>query len=532
MKNILLLCLLLLFTTNTVSQDSLKVNVQDTLKPIPFDYPFGDPEIDTPRGVFGKDDRKDVTDAEGIEDFVRATATMIHKRNLVINDAGNYLFYGTTLRDRLTKRYESNNFHKNVKFLDQPTIANCTGFLIGPDILVTAGHCIDNINDAKNYVWVFDYTNELDFIKSTVYKGKKYIVVNPKNVYHVSEFIDGYFGEDEYDDWSVLRLDRKSERAPYRFRTSGEVQLNSKINTIGSPTGLPLKFADNAKVMGVSEKKYFKTDIDVFPGNSGGPAFAKYGFLEGIIVMTSAVATSDGDTSADYIFDKNCNCIRTVKFSNAKYRFGSTAHRIKEMPYWILKMALYENIQYAIEHNLNDRLDSWLIYSWILDSEYTNKRGRLEINAAEYNNTYAFKKIIEKSNKENYNLFAYAAFRNAIVHENIEIINFILDQEIDLEALSIDKQSLLLFAMENNKIEIVKLLINNGWNINILDLYGNNLLHLAARMNNFDLIKYFVELGVDVNKKNYRGWRPEKVAKKNKHRSAFKYLKRVRKRGV
>ncbi|MCB0744560.1 MAG: hypothetical protein KDC67_11695, partial [Ignavibacteriae bacterium] len=47
-------------------------------EPEPFEYPFAAPGTDT-RGVFGEDNRKEVKDAEGFQDFVRATAVMVSK---------------------------------------------------------------------------------------------------------------------------------------------------------------------------------------------------------------------------------------------------------------------------------------------------------------------------------------------------------------------------------------------------------------------------------------------------------------------
>ncbi|WP_171946630.1 ankyrin repeat domain-containing protein [Flaviramulus basaltis] len=500
-------------------------------KDIPFEYPFGEPGKDDSRGVYGNDDRKDVTDAEGIGDFVRATASMINKSNLIINDDGNYLFYGTTLRDRLVKAHNSNNFDKNVKFLDQPTIAVCTGFLIAPDILVTAGHCIDNIYQAENYVWVFDYTNELDFIQSKVYNGKKYIVVDPKNVYEVSEVIASLDDdmEDDMDDYSILRLKLKSDRDPYRFRTSGEIGLSSKIYTIGSPSGLPLKFADNATVLYNSEDKYFQTDIDVFPGNSGGPAFAQFGFLEGIVVRTGAKSLQDGSSTADYMFDQNCNCIQTLQFSNAKNAYPSDIHRIKEIPYEIIYMTLYENLEYAIENGLNDRLEAWLRYSWIIDHEYTVNRGALQFVAAKANNLEGLRPIMENSEQEVFDNNGRNLLFYAIENDNLEMVEYLLEQRLLINLEDNSNKTPLQHAVLLDKDNLTLYLINNGGDVNKLDDFGNNLLHYAAINGNLNLSKTLVDKGVSAKTKNYDKKYPEKLAKKNKHKVLARYLKKVRK---
>ena len=47
-----------------------------------IEYPFAEPGSQVTRGVFGKDDRKEIKDAEGFKDFARATAVMISKKNI------------------------------------------------------------------------------------------------------------------------------------------------------------------------------------------------------------------------------------------------------------------------------------------------------------------------------------------------------------------------------------------------------------------------------------------------------------------
>ena len=113
--------LLILFTFSFISF----LNAQDKPEAEPLQYPFDEIGTESTRGVFGLDDRKEVKDADGIADYVRATAVMIPKKNIKDNRV-----YGETLRELLTDQFGTSNFDSNVKFLDQPTCAYCTGFLI------------------------------------------------------------------------------------------------------------------------------------------------------------------------------------------------------------------------------------------------------------------------------------------------------------------------------------------------------------------------------------------------------------------
>lgn len=485
----------------------------------PLQYPFEETGTEAPRGVYGTDDRKDVKDAHGIEDFVRATAVMISKKNIVGNKV-----YGYTLRERLEYRFKSKNFDKNIKFLDQPTSAMCTGFLIAPDILATAGHCIKELEDAKDYVWIFDYTNELKY--NNTYK---YIEIDPRNVYEVTEVIKARLDDSTVDDYSFLRLSKKSERAPYRFRTSGKIGDGSNVNTIGSPTGLPLKFADNATVVDNSQPTWFKNSIDTFPGNSGGPVFNPYGFIEGIHVRGAVAQSQDGSYTGDYKYDPLCDCIKTVEFLSAYWTAGAQAHRITAVPYNVLHEAIYENILYAIENNLQDRLKSWLAYSWIVDHDYTKNRGRLEMVAAKNNNLDVLKTIISLSKNENIDIYGETLIKQAISNNNISMLEYLLEQDIPFDATSKEASYLMMSAFANNNIDMVYAMMDNGWNVNTTDDKGNNLLHLAVAKNNITLLKNLVAKGVKATVKNKDKKRPEQIAKNYKYKTAQKYLKNVRK---
>ncbi|MBT8258819.1 MAG: ankyrin repeat domain-containing protein [Bacteroidia bacterium] len=488
----------------------------------PLEYPFAETGTEVPRGVFGDDDRKEVRDAEGIEDYVRATAVMVPKTAV----RGNRV-YGQTLRQRLNKIYGDHPFDADVRFLDQPTSAYCTGFLIAPDILVTAGHCIETMEQAKNYYWIFDYTNELKYKKDT-WSG--YLDVDPNDIYEVAEVLDAYFQDlSTYTDYSVLRLNRKSERAPYRFRTSGEVSTYSKVSTIGSPTGLPLKYADNAKVVDNSPERWFKNDIDGFPGNSGGPVFNPLGFIEGIHVR-GAVELQDGKYTGDYKYDYSCNCIKTVKWWSTFGTAGSHAHRITKVPNDLLHRAIYENIEYAIKSRNGDRLKSWLAYSWLLDHDYTNERGRLEWAAINSDNMDALKAIMAKTetviqDQNGRNLLFYAIDNN-----NQSFLDYLLEKNISPDQEDNSGVSPLKYAMKRSSQRSIETFLEAGANPYVVDSYGNNLLHWAAENGDVQFIRDLVNLGVNAGSRNYAGKRPEDIAKKAKRKSVRKLLKKARKK--
>lgn len=161
------------------------------------------------------------------------------------------------------------------RFSNQVTLPRCSGFLVGEDTLVTAGHCVTSMSDCKNYRWVFDYVAGTDKIKkSNVYKCKE--VIGRKQTL-------GIFATKDY---AVIKLDRRVEdREPLKYRKRGRIKKNAEIVVIGHPSGLPTKIADGAKV---TKKRwnFFYANLDTYGGNSGSAVFnKKTGEVEGILIQ-------------------------------------------------------------------------------------------------------------------------------------------------------------------------------------------------------------------------------------------------------
>lgn len=166
------------------------------------------------------------------------------------------------------------------RFANQPTVADCTGFLVGEDLLVTAGHCMMNpgqrvfnqtTRECDSFSWMFDYKAESDLNN-----------VNADNIYGCANVIAGEFTEEV--DYALIKLNRKvTDRMPLKLSQKAPV-MGTKLFVMGHPSGLPLKYADGARVF-ESAEAYFSTNLDTFGGNSGSPVFnADTLEVEGILV--------------------------------------------------------------------------------------------------------------------------------------------------------------------------------------------------------------------------------------------------------
>lgn len=262
--------------------------------------------------IYGDDNRKDLyaVDNNLHLELARSTAAMISTSLVVKQDDGNYKLEGATLKDR--------GICADARFADQLTAASCSGFLVGPDLLVTAGHCVRDNFSCDGSKWVFDYgiNHESDDTEE--------IIVSEASVYECKEIIERQLSRTDSNDFTLIRLDRVvTDRRPLSFRTEGRIEKKAAVVVIGHPTGLPVKVADGAWVRNSRNDIFFTTNLDTFGGNSGSAVFnATTGEVEGILVR--------GET--DYVFNKDKGCREPYKCTNEGCR-GEDVTRITNIQY-------------------------------------------------------------------------------------------------------------------------------------------------------------------------------------------------------
>ncbi len=232
--------------------------------------------------VYGVDNRVEVDEAPArYAQWAKATAGMIYSSLVNLDDNGkDVTIYASTL--------EQYGVCSSERFADQPTAVSCSGFLVGPDLLVTAGHCIKSNDDCQHVSWIFGYD------KNSYVDG---VVKLPRNnVYRCAKLISRSQSLFTRNDYALIRLDRKVVgRTPLRV-SRRKPKVGTDLVIIGHPTGLPTKIAAGAKVR-KKHWKYFSANLDSFGGNSGSAVInERTGEVVGILVR--------GDN--DYVDDGNC----------------------------------------------------------------------------------------------------------------------------------------------------------------------------------------------------------------------------------
>jgi len=166
------------------------------------------------------------------------------------------------------------------RFQNQQTAADCTAFLITPRRIATAGHCVSNLAECRQFKFVFGYMY-------TTANSNPYLIAK-RNIYSCRRIIKTQqpLGDTEITpDFAVIELDRLvPDHRPLNLRKKGRLQPGEKLFLIGHPAGLPAKIADGAWVRRIHDG-LFESNVPAYGGNSGSPVFnVASNDVEGILV--------------------------------------------------------------------------------------------------------------------------------------------------------------------------------------------------------------------------------------------------------
>lgn len=260
------------------------------------------------RAIFGPDDRKDLFELSDISDpggKIRSNAdgcvALFRAETLKENPDDTYSAGGASLSE-FVKVVSGAGLCSGELYADQPCPAGCTGFLIAPDVIATAGHCVKTPADLDRLRFAFGYSmadssSPRQLKKSDVYKGK--------------EIIDRRLDTLTGSDWCLVRLERAVTDHPVvKVRTQGSITEGDPIYAIGHPCGLPSKYSGLAYVTkNYTDETSFQGNIDAFGGNSGSPVFNGHTHeVEGILVR------GPGDIAAQFFVPVGEDCTRAVVF--------------------------------------------------------------------------------------------------------------------------------------------------------------------------------------------------------------------------
>lgn len=270
--------------------------------------------ITTDKGIYGEDNRRQVSElgeheAE-LRELSRSVLAQVPRWRVSSEDKDSFSIATKSLEKGM-------NFCADEKFSALPLVSSCTAFLIGSDLLLTAGHCVKDKFDCQKNFWVLDYDDELGFndVDQTV-------KIDKQKVYYCEKLIS--FQENSKLDYALIKLNRKVEgRKALSIRKLGKVSNDARLAVIGHPMGLPKILASDARIRNNSLPYTFVTNADTFSGNSGSPVINLESLqVEGILIR--------GDT--DFQMDLDLGCNRAAHCGANECR-GETVLRTTELPF-------------------------------------------------------------------------------------------------------------------------------------------------------------------------------------------------------
>jgi hypothetical protein len=236
--------------------------------------------------IYGDDDRLDLFEEISPlkRSMARSVAALVDGAYVSPIDARNFAIQMISFR-------ESYGLCPGERFIEQNVAADCTGFLVAPDIMATAGHCLHGPDACANLKVVFDF--------ALFTPGKGPDRFSSDQIYSCKQVLTST--HTERTDFALFQLDRPvRDRPPLPLSRNGSPARGSGIFVIGHPAGLPVKIADNAQVRDSSED-LFVTNLDTYAGSSGSPVINSTTFeVEGILVSGERDFEADGECNVSY----------------------------------------------------------------------------------------------------------------------------------------------------------------------------------------------------------------------------------------
>lgn len=253
--------------------------------------------------VIGQDDRQDLyelgdSDIDNLRrKLASSTVILTDKKRLKQNVDGSW--------DLAMKHRRVNGFDpcSNERFGHQKVGGWCSGFLVAPDIIATAGHCINENTQMEHTAYIFGFSVDAAGAPSPSVFPDDHVYFGKELISHRNSKVLG--------DYAIVRLDKPvtiPDVTPLTIRDSGDLPLQERVGVIGYPSGLPVKiaFGKDTKVFS-DDGTWLSANLDTYGGNSGSPVMNENGIVEGILVR--------GDP--DYLINNSCFVSNVAPSSHA-----------------------------------------------------------------------------------------------------------------------------------------------------------------------------------------------------------------------
>ena len=218
------------------------------------------------RAIYGDDNRVDPADrwfiARGVRRNVEATVAMVHCAHFT---PGCTAEAATVYELAAPANAQTGGLCCQERFSQQVSLASCTGFLIAPNKVATARHCVKTNEQLGQLYFVFGFAKSFFGKIPTRYVHRE-TLFKPVAIHRSCP--------DDNRDWAIVTLDHDvpPDHEPVSLG-DGKPGVETELYSLGHPFGLPVKYTSNAFVRPRGEDNFFVANLDGLDGSSGSPVF-------------------------------------------------------------------------------------------------------------------------------------------------------------------------------------------------------------------------------------------------------------------
>jgi hypothetical protein len=217
--------------------------------------------------IYDSDSRQDVLLSPPLSP-IHASAMLISKDRLRKTPDGKFEF-------RQFKLSQAYPLCEGEKFQDQVVLGFCSGVLVAPQVLLTAGHCLRTQEDCQKtnvtFAFNFEKARQASLRQEEIYSCSQILAREDTSIRGGHDF-------------ALIRLDRPvAGIRPVLLRSSKALTPNTAIVSLSYPLGLPLK-ADQGRISrNEIWSNFIEAEVDTFSGSSGSGLFTTAGELVGLL---------------------------------------------------------------------------------------------------------------------------------------------------------------------------------------------------------------------------------------------------------